>query len=77
MAYARRARKLAAEAADLARRDIRRYQDQRRGGGSNGSMVAGMVLGSMLSNNSGFGGSIGGFGGGSSRPGGSGSTMGF
>jgi len=43
-------------------------------------MIAGMVLGSMLSNNSGFGGSIGGFGGfggGSSRPGGSGSTMGF
>lgn len=80
LAYARRARKLAAEAADLARRDIRRYQDQRRGGGSNGSMIAGMVLGSMLSNNSGFGGSIGGFGGfggGSSRPGGSGSTMGF
>lgn len=79
LSFARRARKLAAESANLARRDIRRYEDQRRGGGSNGAMIAGMVLGSMLSNNSGFGGSIGGggFGGGSGGPSGSGSTMGF
>ncbi|WP_245621843.1 TPM domain-containing protein [Corynebacterium lactis] len=73
LTFARRARKLAAEAADLARRDIERYDSQRRGGGggNSGAMIAGMVLGSMLNNSGGFG---GGFGGGS---GGNGSSMGF
>ena len=67
LSFARRARKLAAEAARLARRDIDRYEESRRNRNrGSGSMIAGMVIGSMLSNGGGFGGSssFGGFSGG-------------
>lgn len=58
---------MASEAADLAQKDIdsfnRRNQHSNWGGGGSGNLITGLVLGSLLSGNGGFGGGFGGGGG--------------
>ncbi|MGO1911990.1 MAG: TPM domain-containing protein [Corynebacterium sp.] len=65
---AQQANALARQASQLARRDIEEYNRRNnyygRGGGGGGNLVAGVVLGSLLSGNGGFGGGFGGGGGG-------------
>lgn len=65
---AQQANALAQQASDLARRDIEDYNRRNNnyygGGGGGGNLVAGMLLGSLLSGHGGFGGGGGGFGGG-------------
>lgn len=70
---AQQANALARQASQMARRDIDDYNRRNNhygGGGGGGNLVAGMLLGSLLSGNGGFGG--GGFGGGFGGGGGGG-----
>lgn len=70
---AQQANALARQATQMARRDIDDYNRRNNyygGGGGGGNLVAGMLLGSLLSGNGGFGG--GGFGGGFGGGGGGG-----
>ncbi len=70
---AQQANALARQASQMARRDIDDYNRRNNhygGGGGGGNLVAGMLLGSLLSGNGGFGG--GGFGGGGFGGGGGG-----
>ena len=73
---AQQANALARQASQLARRDIEEYNRRNnyygRGGGGGGNLVAGVVLGSLLSGNGGFGGGFGGGGGGFGGGGGGG-----
>ncbi|WP_145941997.1 TPM domain-containing protein [Corynebacterium glyciniphilum] len=74
---AQQANALARQASQMARRDIDDYNRRNNyygGGGGGGNLVAGMLLGSLLSGNGGFGG--GGFGGGFGGGGGGGGGFG-
>lgn len=70
---AQNASELTSQASQFARRDIEDFNRRNQrpyGGGGGGNLVTGLVLGSLLSNNGGFGG--GGFGGGGFSGGGGG-----
>ena len=77
---AQQASALAKQASDFARRDVDDYNrrnNYRGGGGGGGNLVAGMLLGSLLSGHGGFGGGFGGGGFGGGGFGGGGGGGGF